>query len=52
MSININSYSSIPGRRGVSGLMSGLDTDDLVQQLTMGTRAKISKQLQNRQILS
>ena len=52
MSININSYSSIPSRKGVSGLMSGLDTDDLVQQLTMGTRTKISKQLQNRQILS
>ena len=52
MSININSYSSIPSRKGVSGLMSGLDTDELVQQLTMGTRTKISKQLQNRQILS
>ncbi len=52
MSININSYSSIPNRMGVSGLMSGLNTDELVQQLTMGTRSKISKQLQNRQILS
>ncbi len=52
MSININSYSSIPGRKGVSGLMSGLNTDDLVQQLTASTRGKIARQLQNRQIIS
>lgn len=52
MSININSYSSISGRKGVSGLMSGLDTDDLVKQLTLNTRSKITKQLQNKQVLS
>lgn len=52
MSININSYSSISGRKGISGLMSGLDTDDLVKQLTSSTRSKITKQLQNKQVIS
>jgi len=52
MSININSYSSISGRKGVSGLMSGLDTDELVEQLTSSTRSKITKQLQNKQVIS
>lgn len=51
MSINISSYSSISSRKGVSGLLSGLNTDELVEQLTSGTRARITKQLQNKQVL-
>ena len=51
MSININSYSGISTRKGISGLMSGLDTDDIVKQLTYATRSKITKQLQDKQIL-
>ncbi len=34
----------------LSGLVSGLDTDSIVQQLTSGTQAKIDKQTQNKQI--
>lgn len=34
----------------LSGLMSGLDTDTLVKQLTSGTQSKIDKQMQNKQI--
>ncbi|MEG1819931.1 MAG: flagellar filament capping protein FliD [Oscillospiraceae bacterium] len=52
MSININSFSGISSRKGVSGLMSGLDTDSLVKQLTSTTRSKITRQLQNKQVLA
>lgn len=52
MSININSYSSIASRRGISGLMSGLDTDKIVEGLTSATRSRITRALQNKQILS
>lgn len=34
----------------LSGLVSGLDTDSIVQQLTSGTQSKIDKQTQNKQI--
>lgn len=51
MSININSFSSISSRKGVSGLMSGLDTDDLVKNLTAATRSRITKTMQNKQIV-
>ncbi len=36
----------------LSGLVSGLDTDTLVKQLTMGTQTKIDKQTQYKQIAS
>ena len=45
-SINATSTSS----KRLSGLVSGLDTDTLVQQLTSGTQSKIDKQQQNKQI--
>lgn len=54
-SLSGTTSSSIYGlnkRNGISGLASGLDTDSLVEQMTSGTRAKISKQLQNKQTLS
>ena len=45
-SMNITSTSS----KRISGLVSGLDTDNLVKQLTIGTQEKIDKQMQNKQI--
>lgn len=45
-SINATATSS----KRLSGLVSGLDTDTLVQQLTSGTQSKIDKQQQNKQI--
>nr|WP_319488385.1 flagellar filament capping protein FliD [uncultured Caproiciproducens sp.] len=45
-SLNATSTSS----KRLSGLVSGLDTDTLVKQLTMGTQNKIDKQSQNKQI--
>lgn len=47
-SLNVTASSS----KRMSGLVSGLDTDTLVQQLTSGTQAKIDKQSQNKQIAS
>lgn len=35
--------------KGVGGLMSGLETDSLIEGMTTATRAKIAKQLQNKQ---
>ena len=37
--------------RGVSGLASGIDTDTMIEQMTTGTRNKISQQFQERQKL-
>ncbi|NLJ59044.1 MAG: flagellar hook-associated protein 2, partial [Tissierellia bacterium] len=37
--------------KGIGGLLSGLDTDDLVEQLTSGTRNKINRQYQAKQQL-
>lgn len=37
-------------RKGISGLASGLDTDELVKQMTSGTLGKINKKLQQKQI--
>lgn len=55
---NINgSYSSsaISGststRKGISGLASGLNTDEIIEALTSGTQGKISKLQQNQQKL-
>lgn len=51
MSILSNSiYGSSTGR-GVGGLMSGLDTDELVNQMTAMTRNKINRQYQAKQKL-
>ena len=45
-SLNATSTSS----KRLSGLVSGLDTDTIVKQLTMGTQNKIDKQGQTKQI--
>ncbi|HCS12164.1 MAG TPA: hypothetical protein DIV40_12000, partial [Clostridiales bacterium] len=37
--------------KGMGGLMSGLDTDELVNQMTAGTRNKINRQYQAKQKL-
>lgn len=37
--------------KGVGGLLSGLDTDDLVKQMTAATRNKINRQYQSKQKL-
>ncbi|MEG2813983.1 MAG: flagellar cap protein FliD N-terminal domain-containing protein, partial [Oscillospiraceae bacterium] len=49
MSFSINSYSTIASRNGVGGLMSGMDTDELVEKMTTGTREKIKNQLSKKQ---
>lgn len=50
MNISVDSYSTLSSRKGTGGLISGLDTTTLVQQLTSGTRQKITTQLQQQQI--
>ena len=47
-----NSALSTYGSKGMSGLMSGMDVDEIVKGMTMGTTGKIAKQLQSKQILS
>ncbi|MDR1322047.1 MAG: flagellar filament capping protein FliD [Gracilibacteraceae bacterium] len=48
-------FSSVSGTsnstvsKGISGLASGMDTDELVTQLTSGTTSRIDKQLQEKQ---
>lgn len=37
---------------GISGLVSGMDTESMIDGMTAGTRAKIAKHLQNKQILT
>ncbi len=50
MSYSVGSFSSLKNSKAVTGLASGLDTDELIEQMTYGTRAKITKQLQNKQL--
>jgi len=38
--------------KGIGGLATGLDTDELMKGMTIGTRTKIAKQLQSKQMLS
>ncbi|WP_027399716.1 flagellar filament capping protein FliD [Anaerovorax odorimutans] len=49
---SIDSYSSISTRKGVSGVVSGLDTDEIVKGMTSGTRSKIASLLQSKEILT
>lgn len=53
MSSNTTSsiYGSSISSKRVSGLMSGLDTDDLVKQMSQGTQIKINRQFQAQQKL-
>lgn len=50
MNINVSSYSTLSSRKGLSGLVSGLDTEELIEQMTAVTRQKITTQLQKQQI--
>ncbi|TGJ76186.1 flagellar filament capping protein FliD [Caproiciproducens galactitolivorans] len=45
-----SSATTTSSNKRLSGLVSGLDTDELVKQLSSGTQSKIDKQLQNKQI--
>ena len=47
---SVSSSTTSTSSKRLSGLMSGLDTDTLVSQLTSGTQSKIDKIKQNRQI--
>ena len=38
--------------KGIGGLATGLDTDELIKGMTIGTRSKIAKQLQNKQLFT
>lgn len=38
--------------KGIGGLASGLDTDEIIKGMTIGTRSKIAKQLQSKQLLA
>lgn len=50
MFYSVNSYSSASSRKGISGLMSGMDVDEIVEKMTTGTRGKIASQLQKKQL--
>lgn len=49
-STSSTAYTTASSSKRLSGLVSGLDTDTLVQQLTIGMQNKIDKQMQNKQI--
>lgn len=49
MFYSVNSYSGAGQRKGLSGLVSGMDTDQMVEALTGTTRGKIAKQLEKKQ---
>ena len=36
--------------KGIGGLATGLDTDEIIKGMTIGTRSKIAKQLQSKQL--
>ena len=36
--------------KGIGGMATGLDTDELIKGMTIGTRSKIAKQLQSKQL--
>lgn len=49
---SISSSTSFSASRGLSGLVSGLDTESMVEKLLSGTQAKIDKQNATKQQLS
>lgn len=49
-SSNSNTTSSVG--KGIGGLVSGIDTDSLVESMTLGTSNKIDKQKQEKQLLT
>lgn len=46
------SYTTASASKRMSGLMSGLDTDEIVKQMTIGLQNKIDSQLQKKQVAS
>lgn len=38
--------------KGIGGLATGLDTDEIMKGMTLGTRSRIAKQLQSKQLLA
>jgi hypothetical protein len=50
MVYSVNSYSTLSTSKAVFGLASGLDTDELIGQMTAGIKSKIATQLQNKQL--
>ncbi len=52
-SVNTSFYSQLKSQnKGIGGLVSGLDTDSIIEQLTMGTRSKLARELQQKTLLS
>lgn len=47
-----SAYATASSSKRMSGLMSGLDTDELVKQFTIGLQNKIDSQLQKKQVAS
>lgn len=43
-STSTNSLSALSAKTGIAGLVSGLDTESIVQSMTLSTRTKIAKQ--------
>ena len=48
-SMSVSAYSTLAKRTGLSGLVSGLETEDIIEQYTSATRNRITSQLQKRQ---
>lgn len=53
-SVNTTNTGSSYGinRKGISGLASGMDTDELIRGMTLRTRTKIERQKQSKQLLT
>ena len=53
-SLSSSSSSSAYGvtSKGIGGLATGLDTDEIIKGMTIGIRSKIAKQLQSKQLLT
>ena len=47
--LSVNSYSSLGNKKGLEGLMSGLETSEIVKAYTSNTRNRIQTQMQKRQ---
>ena len=47
--LSVNSYSSLGSKKGMEGLMSGLETSEIVKAYTSNTRNRIQTQMQKRQ---
>ena len=47
--LRVNSYSSLGNKKGLEGLMSGLETSEIVKAYTSNTRNRIQTQMQKRQ---